>query len=469
MLSPNGRCLHIAQGLCVRGEYGCPNPRCAGGGAPSWGPTPHDCPSKVLALARPSDYMGDPLLRNWTKLDSRRQLVYYGSTRDPSSAWRTAAGGEWRFTTFSGHVYNSPDFVQWSTSNESLFGPAECPSLFPLPAAVNRTGSTSGAHPGRDDVAPPMSSDWAAAPTHVYKGSGIYCLKNGEHVANCPHKDWFQLGVYTDGPANTTGTWGPSTAASFTPGLVDAGIVYASKDFAAPGNRRLLIGWATAAPASVMTVPRELRYDGAVGRLAQSPVVELEVLRAAPALVLDSTPRPVDPGTAVTPLFPATVAAHWIDLTVVFKRPATRTALWLDVLESAAGNTTTRIGVMYIPPPAGRSDEPYNVTATVMHESCPGAGPHPAKKPAKEVCAPPAAVLVAPGDTELEIRVLVDGTIIEAYFLGGRMVVTTRTHPLAQAAVPVAASVASSAPAVLVRAEGYTIDSMWVPPSQLLR
>ena len=38
----------------------------------------------------------DPLLQNWSK--PADNPVVFGSTRDPSTAWRTAAG-EWRFTT----------------------------------------------------------------------------------------------------------------------------------------------------------------------------------------------------------------------------------------------------------------------------------------------------------------------------------------------------------------------------------
>ncbi len=135
--------------------------------------------------------------------------MVHGSTRDPSTAWRTASK-EWRFLTFSGHVsnlhdqvkpfwmpachhrqrvavveatprmccmqvYRSSDFRTWSSSNDTLFQPAECPSLFKIP----RTIYTNGTHSAINVASSDSGGD---APTHVYKGSGIHCLVNGQHA-----------------------------------------------------------------------------------------------------------------------------------------------------------------------------------------------------------------------------------------------------------------------------------------------
>ena len=64
----DGKVRIVYPGLCNHGKGDCPDPKCAGGQTPSWANgDPHDCPSKNIAVAVPSNYSGDPLLRNWTK------------------------------------------------------------------------------------------------------------------------------------------------------------------------------------------------------------------------------------------------------------------------------------------------------------------------------------------------------------------------------------------------------------------
>eukprot|EP01045_Picozoa_sp_COSAG04_P001381 COSAG04_NODE_45_length_31617_cov_47.863284_22_plen_448_part_01 len=303
----DGKVVIVYPGLCPHGKDQCPNPACAGGSEKSWSSSPHDCPSKTLAIATPTDYAADPLLQNWSK--PADNPVVFGSTRDPSTAWRTAAG-EWRFTTFSGHVYRSPDFRRWSSSNDSIFGAAECPSLFPLPRDIRGNGTVAGSRP-----------------THVRKASGWYCMVDGQH-AKCPHKDWFQLGTYSDGAPNTSGgLWAVTPGVSFAPQIVDNGFVYASKDMATKDGRRVLFGWAGSTPPG-MTVPRELLFDSSLlgGRILQAPVAELEQLRVQPAL---GTLGPIQLAGS-KPLFAATESAHWLDVTAVFERPSGSANLWVD-------------------------------------------------------------------------------------------------------------------------------------------
>lgn len=68
-------------------------------------------------------------------------------------------------------VYRSSDFRTWSTSNDTLFQPAECPSLFKIPRKIYTNGKHNAGYNDNRDV-----------PTHVYKGSGIHCLVNGQHA-----------------------------------------------------------------------------------------------------------------------------------------------------------------------------------------------------------------------------------------------------------------------------------------------
>jgi hypothetical protein len=74
------------------------------------------------------------------------------------------------------------------------------------------------------------------APTHVYIASRAP-VGQGQTQA--------QLGVWEDGPRNTTGSWSPAANASFGQAPVDHGWMYAAKDFLDPvKGRRILLGWA---------------------------------------------------------------------------------------------------------------------------------------------------------------------------------------------------------------------------------
>ena len=101
---------------------------------------------------------------------------------------RTKAG-EWRLTTFTGKVYHSWDYIHWASppngSDVPLFPQGECPSFFKLPALV----------PGWDAHIPNADKYDIALPTHVHKRS------NGG--------DYMQVGTYSDGAPNTTGSWIP--------------------------------------------------------------------------------------------------------------------------------------------------------------------------------------------------------------------------------------------------------------------
>ncbi len=108
----------------------------------------------VLATAVPAD-LNDALYTNWTKSDTNP--IVENAQRDPTTAWFTAAG-EWRFTTYTGTVYGSTDFVKWypSSNGAALFAPgSECPDFFPVPAPC--------VGPGCDASGPSV--------THVYKQS----------------------------------------------------------------------------------------------------------------------------------------------------------------------------------------------------------------------------------------------------------------------------------------------------------
>ena len=71
----------------------------------------------------------DPWLQDWVKPEYGP--VVKNTQRDPSSAWQTSKG-EWRYTWYSGGIYSSWNFKDWSMVGH-LFGKAECPDFFPIP------------------------------------------------------------------------------------------------------------------------------------------------------------------------------------------------------------------------------------------------------------------------------------------------------------------------------------------------
>eukprot|EP00294_Goniomonas_avonlea_P016037 CAMPEP_0114543504 /NCGR_PEP_ID=MMETSP0114-20121206/2390_1 /TAXON_ID=31324 /ORGANISM="Goniomonas sp, Strain m" /LENGTH=606 /DNA_ID=CAMNT_0001727845 /DNA_START=18 /DNA_END=1838 /DNA_ORIENTATION=+ len=107
----DGKPVIVYPGICDKSHEGCET-------------------GTALAIAVPEN-PSDPLLTNWTK--PSYNPVVNNTQRDPSTAWQTS-DGEWRLTTYDGLVYNSWNFVHWEhLGTNPIFPVGECPSLFPLP------------------------------------------------------------------------------------------------------------------------------------------------------------------------------------------------------------------------------------------------------------------------------------------------------------------------------------------------
>ena len=88
------------------------------------------------------------MLQNWSKLSYNP--IVNGSSKDPSAAWETVEGGEWRFSDNVGQSYSTRDWVSGRSAGAvKAFPRGDCPSLLPLPRATPGSGSRSrGARPG---------------------------------------------------------------------------------------------------------------------------------------------------------------------------------------------------------------------------------------------------------------------------------------------------------------------------------
>eukprot|EP00928_Gymnodinium_smaydae_P002170 TRINITY_DN10765_c0_g5_i1.p1 TRINITY_DN10765_c0_g5~~TRINITY_DN10765_c0_g5_i1.p1 ORF type:complete len:596 (+),score=64.51 TRINITY_DN10765_c0_g5_i1:57-1790(+) len=397
------------------------------------------CPGGVnLALATPSD-PNDPLQRNWTKTGFATNPIVKGPRfrdvggGDPSSAWQTAAG-EWRFTTAGGFIFGSMDFKNWyMISQQKGFTPGECPSFFPLPRIT----------PGAEPPAPGVP-----VPTHVYKVS---------HASTMGPQDFVQVGHYIENGPNQSGNWTPMPGVKEQ--LVDAGAIkievapfmrrlfYASKDFYdAAKQRRIIWGFAEIFEG-FLTLPREITWHPALQQLVFSPVPEQDNLRASEIgsmesqTLLANTPTPLgdmDPG-------------NMTEVLVSFRRPQTATILkvtiptthlpWAHFLQGIS------LQFSYVPPTsnaAGISEIDVGCAACNVTQK----------------------LKLLATDQTLDLRVYIDGAVVEAFFNGGRVVMTLKTYDLG--GTPRITLEADAADVIVDFAGAWQVGSIWVSPEEVL-
>lgn len=472
----------------------------------------------VAAVAVPADHAGDPLLTNWSK----RGVVLNNTQRDPTTAWRTVAGDEWRFTNFEGKVFSSRDnFQTWSVAGNgsAIFPSAECPDLFALPPRCAGNGCDA-----------PWPAPVAAAPTHVHKISGNWPVAT----------DRYTFGAYLDGEPGSAGTWTPTQglpqlqAMDATTLLNISRKFYASKSFVDPlGNegagRRIFWGWLLVGNA-VQSLPREVTYHPGLGRLLFTPLPELSALRQD---VLFSAPSVAVPAGGAIYLSggPAAAGGRWVgnqtELAVSFELPAAPAAFGVRFMMSAAGAGGMEVRVafdpaafsatvsvlnhddpapsyympgvdMLAPPP------PYNSTAVgygdahVCQAACSGdamciAFTFEQYSPTSGRCnlrdqisdftpcaqcvagfkppaPPPAATALplVPGDTHVDVRVFIDQSVAEVFVAGGRWALTLDVTQGDLSAANMSLVCASGAGVVARNVSAWSLGSIWVPPSEVL-
>ena len=221
----------------------------------------HWCTNFVDAV--PADHTTDPLLRKWTK--PLYNPIVNGSAKDPSAAWKTAAG-EWRFSSNAAEIFSTTDWISWrSLGTVAALPQGDCPSLLPLPRTTPGSGPAPPGH--------------APTPTHVHITSGS------------PYKTWMQVGRYVDGGVGAPGKWEPlrpcllpAGGKRTSPGgcgqCTDTGQTYAAKNFFDPvGNRTLLWTWAGVVPNATMALLREMTWNAELQQLQFAPLEEQTRLR----------------------------------------------------------------------------------------------------------------------------------------------------------------------------------------------
>ena len=466
--------VQIYPGLCNNKDW----PNCATG--------------TLLAQAVPANYATDELLVNWTK--PSYNPIMENTQRDPSTPWQTPSG-EWRLRTYDSKVYGAASAAavlsgEWYEIGKSeSFRTCECPSFYPLPPPT----------PGQANEAAFAAAKAAGTPlpTHVHKTS-------------CGG-DWWQLGTYDSGPANTTGnfTATPGWEDVFAQRRIDAGKFYASKDALYPtlgstsAKRRVNWGWAQVPPQSTQTLPREITFNAAARVLEQAPLEELKSLRLPAAFGPTSSPITLSPEKPfVLPLQGAQSASvvH-SELLVDFELPAPGSmgsdgvvfgvllGAVLDgsrqVVEAvsapiAAAQRATASGEEVEPFPSTDSAEDGGATRTRL-----GDGdiiqclfhyvpPTNASAPYHEVpvsCGGTRDTLrILPSEKTVSLRIFLDATMIEAYFQHGRVAMT---ESLGLSAGPTGSGIALTSKAASSHATTvasvalYPLRSIWTSPDKV--
>jgi hypothetical protein len=220
-------------------------------------------PCGTYFTARPAN-ASDALLAEWEVL----RVIANDTMDDPSGAWLTADGQEWRFIGATGAVYSAPAAAAAAPGGDGWSGAAPW-ALAPAPVFRPPTYNASDGgiscgdlFPRPRDCAAPACAAAPGAPSHVYK-----LLIHGPSGA---WGDYFWLGNYSDAGG---GGWAPAPFASALPcdGAPGASAAAAGKSFAdARRGERVL--WANVfAARGAMTLPRDLRWHGALGRLVSAP------------------------------------------------------------------------------------------------------------------------------------------------------------------------------------------------------
>ena len=414
-----GTVVQVYPGLCTSGA-----------------PCPGATTNTALCLAVPADPT-DPLATNWTKDGAAGAFTGYANPvassaeRDPSSAWRTPAG-EWRLTTFGSAVYGSMDFRSWYAIGAQQGFPedSECPSFFKLPRRARGSGP-----------APPG----AATPTHVLKSS-------------IGGKDWMAVGTYAAGAPRELGNFSATPGVPAARALIDAGALYASKDFYDPTRqRRINLGWAKVAygpwsdgdswESSAHTLPREVTWHAELQQLVFAPLDPEQASLRGAVLGELSKPQLLPAGGAPLSLGLAPRRGNQSEVLLSFARPSSRVTLTLRVMADGSGAGGTDFTIRYAPPAAGSNGSASSVEVASGSTTD--------------------TLRLSPTDTTLELRVFVDNVFSEAYWQGGRVAMTVPSPPPADGACGITV-MADAAGAQLLSAVAYEVKSIWVSADEVL-
>lgn len=373
----------------------------------------------------------DPLYVEWTKegdIDGKKYSnpVVNSTGDDPSTAWKTK-DDEWRIIGNQGchpengnPMYGSMDFVNWYKVGCTTMMAGDCPSFFPLPALT----------PGSEHYVAKHLKD-APMPDHVHKSGG-------------PGGDQTQVGNWVDGKpgpvgTGTVGNW--TLTAGSTTQLLDKGKTHASKDFHDPiGKRQIMWVWGTTV-SGIQTIPRDMTYHPGLKRLNYAPIAEMVKLRSKTALdhVVNAAVGTDNKTQAIQ-----ITSASEVLLTFAMPTSATTIKVGTEGHESFIVFTPPSADIAASINPTTGTGDPWGVSVGVCSSA--------------SQCKPMDTLMLLPDDKTLTLRMFYDGHVVETYFQGGRVVLTT--DGVADPGGVGAATVSASSSVMLAEATSYTLSDI---------
>lgn len=358
-----------------------------------------------VAIARPAD-PSSPYLHDWVKTPGNP--VTWGGGKPcsfPGRVWKSEVGDYWNMLcAFDGR---SP-WARYVSSDKALLKWKMASQQFTVPHGV---GAAAGA------LFHPIPNPVPGGPTHMINGN------TGTE---------FLLGTYDSKTETMNITSGHQNIESgHAYHWAAAGYAVDNPDPVATGKRLITVAWVSNRP-SVMSLIRELSYDHKTDQLVSYPVAEYSALRNATFMegkgmtlakgALTTLPVPQSAGGAVDVSASFDVAAlsgPAQDFGIVVRAPKGGTAGGVKISFSVLAPDAS--GVRVVHTTSGTSNlEP---------------------------------VKVMPGET-LDVRVLVDRPLVEAFVMGGRAaavsadttfnVAQTSVHLFNSGTVPISASKVSA-------------------------
>lgn len=273
-------------------------------------------------------------------------------------------------------------------------------------------------------------------------GPAPHGAKKYTHVHKASHggKDWMQVGTYVENGPNQNGNWTAEKDVE-----IDVGSFYASKDFYDPvKHRRINFGWVRIGGGSTQSLAREVTWNPELQQLVYSPVEEQEKLRTGVIGTLKT--QELSPGKHVAFGLPKQVG-NQSEVIVSFHRPAAAANLSVQVMAGTTRGTQDKRGIEFFVeyvPPSGKGVSEVKVGSGNAVDT----------------------LKLSPNDKTLDMRLFVDNTFTEAYWMGGRVAMTIPTRATEEADVVVSVDEAS---VKLASATVYRVGSIWVSPEEVER
>ena len=280
-------------------------------------------------------------------------------------------------------MYGSLDFVSWYKIGISTLMAGDCPTFFRLPRIT----------PGSEHYIERHLQD-GPMPDHVHKSGGI----GGDQV---------QVGQWVDGKKGpeSVGTVGTLT---LTPGstsvLLDKGKTHASKDFYDPIKKRQIMWVWGVVTSGIMTVPRDMTYHPGIKQIVYAPVAEMDALHTKQ---LDTVAKATFSATG-----PSVTASSAADISLSFEIPKATTTISV-----AIGGGSVFFSFTPAPASAVSTMSPWKCAVGFMVGG-------------KATFADVVPVLA--DDETLELRVFLDDSVAEAYWMGGRTAMTIPTSAVSK-------------------------------------